>query len=127
MELILKGVTITVLALVAVSGNGVVRAVLRRADPPRPKADPTLIQVQDKLPGGRWIGVLERLAVYASLMTGFPGGIAVVLGLKGLGRYPELRSGNDPRLGELFIIGTFVSFLWAAACAGAAHGVNRLW
>ena len=40
-------------------------------------------------------------------------------GLKGLGRYPELRNPEDsPGAAERFIIGTFTSVLWAAACAG---------
>jgi hypothetical protein len=33
------------------------------------------------LRGGAWIGALERLAVFAGLAAGFPGGVAVVLAL----------------------------------------------
>ena len=47
--------------------------------------------------------------------------LAVVLVVKGLGRYPELRAAEDGvRTGaaERFIIGTFASVLWACACAG---------
>ena len=72
------------------------------------------------LRGGTWIGVLERAAIYASLVAGWPEGIAVVLAVKGLGRYPELRAAEDGvRTGaaERFIIGTFASVLWAGACA----------
>lgn len=123
----LKGLVITVSGLLAMLGNPVVRALLRRIDPPQPKSEPTILDAQQQLPGGRWIGVLERVATYATLVWGFPAGIAFILAVKGLGRYPELRNGNDPRLGELFIIGTFASMLWAAACAGLAVGVIRLW
>ena len=73
------------------------------------------------LRGGAWIGALERIAVYASLLAGWPEGIALVLAIKGLGRYPELRAAEDGvRTGaaERFIIGTFTSVLWACACAG---------
>ena len=42
------------------------------------------------LRGGAWIGALERAAVFASVVAGWPEGVAIVLGLKGLGRYPEL-------------------------------------
>ena len=73
------------------------------------------------LRGGAWIGALERGAIFASLVGGWPEGLAVVLALKGLGRYPELRAAEDGvRTGaaERFIIGTFTSVLWAAACAG---------
>ena len=72
--------------------------------------------------GGAWIGVLERLAVFAALVARWPEGIAIVLAVKGLGRYPELRSGTNPSLAERFIIGTLVSVLWAGLCAYAASG-----
>ncbi|MCW2844507.1 MAG: hypothetical protein JWN22_2423 [Nocardioides sp.] len=73
------------------------------------------------LRGGAWIGALERGAILASLVAGWPEGLAVVLAVKGLGRYPELRAAEDGvRTGaaERFIIGTFASVLWACACAG---------
>jgi hypothetical protein len=84
------------------------------------------LAVDSLLPGGSWIGALERLAIFVSLVSGMPEGVAVVLAVKGLGRYPELKvdrasraDGNVDRsaVGERFIIGTFVSVLWAAACA----------
>jgi len=46
----------------------------------------------DVLRGGAWIGALERLAVFAGLAAGFPEGVAVVLALKGVGRFPDLRN-----------------------------------
>ena len=73
------------------------------------------------LRGGAWIGALERVAIFATLVAGWPEGLAIVLALKGLGRYPELRAAEDGvRTGaaERFIIGTFTSVLWACACAG---------
>lgn len=74
------------------------------------------------LRGGTWIGALERLAVFGSLAVSMPGGVALVLAVKGLGRYPELRSGKRPAAAERFIIGTLVSVLWAALCAYVATG-----
>jgi hypothetical protein len=73
------------------------------------------------LRGGAWIGALERAGIFASLVAGWPEGLAIVLGLKGLGRYPELRSGERTGAAERFIIGTFTSVLWAAACAGVVR------
>lgn len=67
-----------------------------------------------KLRGGTWIGVLERLAITGTLLAGEPGGVAVVVAVKGLGRYPELRAGDDPAVSERFVIGTLASLLWAA-------------
>jgi len=105
----------------AAGGGPLTVAVLRRAsastmprirEPGRP--DPT--PPEDLLRGGAWIGVLERIAVTGTLIAGWPEGLAVVLAVKGLARYPELRS---PGAGasERFIIGTFTSVLWASACA----------
>ena len=44
-----------------------------------------------------------------------------MLGLKGLGRYPELRNQEHTGTAERFIIGTFTSVLWAVACAVFIH------
>ena len=60
-------------------------------------------------------------AIFASLVAGWPEGLAIVLGLKGLGRYPELRNQERTGAAERFIIGTFTSVLWAAACAGVVR------
>jgi hypothetical protein len=73
------------------------------------------------LRGGAWIGALERAGIFASLVAGWPEGLAIVLGLKGLGRYPELRNEERTGAAERFIIGTFTSVLWAAACAGVVR------
>ena len=118
-------------AIAAMSGNGLIRAFIRRIDSSDVQpARIALLSAQRSLPGGRWIGILERLATYVCLVAGYPGGIAVVLAVKGLGRYPELRNGNSARVGELFIIGTFASILWAVAWAGiavaGAHAARHL-
>ena len=73
------------------------------------------------LRGGAWIGYLERGAVASTLLAGFPEGLALVLAVKGVGRYPELRdAGRGADAPEEFIIGTLASLLWAAAAAGTA-------
>jgi hypothetical protein len=48
--------------------------------------------------------------------------MAVVLAIKALGRYPQLRQGDRPAAAEGFIIGTLVSILWAVACAYVVTG-----
>lgn len=78
------------------------------------------------LRGGRWIGRLERLAVYASITAGYPNGLAVSVAVKALARYPELRS-TTSAAAERFIIGTFVSVLWACAWAGLTRWVLGLY
>jgi hypothetical protein len=74
--------------------------------------------VETVLRGGAWIGFLERGAVAATLLAGWPEGIALVLAVKGVGRYSELREANAP---EAFTIGTLTSLLWAGAAAGTAQ------
>ena len=78
-------------------------------------------EARDALRGGTWIGILERLAIAATLVAGYPGGIAYVIAIKGLGRYPELR--ENPGASERFVIGTLASMLWAASLGLAARTV----
>jgi len=70
--------------------------------------------VHEVLRGGLTIGVLERLAVAGAILAGFPEALAVVVAIKGVGRFTELAS-SEAR--ERFIIGTFASLIWACACA----------
>jgi hypothetical protein len=71
------------------------------------------------LRGGLVIGVLERLAVAASVLASEPVAIAYVVAIKGLGRYAELK--DTPAAAERFIIGTLTSMLWAVGVAAAAR------
>ena len=64
------------------------------------------------LRGGTWIGLLERLATTGALLLGEPTAIAVVVAVKGLGRYPELR--EHPAASERFVVGSLASLTWAA-------------
>ncbi len=106
---------------VTVGGEPLSMLPLRESD-----GVPGLEAAGEQLKGGYWIGLLERAALFACVLSGFPAGIAVVLGVKGLGRYPELRTPTGSK-GELFIIGTFSSMLWAALWSGLAYGLVRLW
>jgi hypothetical protein len=69
--------------------------------------------VHEVLRGGLTIGVLERLAVAGAILAGFPEALAIVVAIKGVGRFTELAS-SEAR--ERFIIGTFASLIWACAC-----------
>jgi F0F1-type ATP synthase membrane subunit c/vacuolar-type H+-ATPase subunit K len=70
--------------------------------------------------------MLERLAIFATLLSGFGEGVAVVLAVKSLARYPELRA-TSSAAAERFIIGTFASTLFAAGSAGLAWWLISLW
>lgn len=111
-------------AILALVGGGLItvlcfRIVDRGDRSPTPRG--TVEAAGSTLRGGAWIGSLERVAVYSGLLLGWKEAIAVVLAVKGLGRYPELKNGDRPAVAERFIIGTFVSVLWACACAGIAY------
>jgi hypothetical protein len=109
MPVLIALIGIATLAISAGVGLVVVRAVLKRV---RPVTTPGVLR------GGTWIGVLERLLITGGILVAMPEVIAVVIAVKGLGRYPELRE-TEPELrggvAERFIIGTLASFLWAAA------------
>jgi hypothetical protein len=120
-------IVVAIAGLLAVAGGGpVTTRVFAVVDHGQPAID-SISDAGAILKGGAWIGALERLAVFAGLAAGFPEGVAVVLALKGVGRFPDLR--GDGAAGgattERFIIGTFTSVLWAAACVGVVALVRR--
>jgi len=75
---------------------------------------------REVLRGGATIGILERLAVAASIVAGHPEAIAVIVAVKGVGRFTELDA-SEAR--ERFIIGTMMSLIWACASAALARVV----
>jgi hypothetical protein len=113
---LLQGVTVAAVLAAVLGGGPVATAVLRAADPAAVGVaggpqDPAILR------GGAWIGALERAAVAAALLAGSAEGLAVVLAVKGLGRFAELRA---PAAAERFIVGTLASGLWATGCVGVA-------
>jgi len=57
--------------------------------------------------------------VTATIAVGFPEGVAVVVAIKGLGRFSELS--KNPDSSERFVIGTLASLLWASVIGGLAR------
>ncbi|MET3960455.1 hypothetical protein ABIE44_000389 [Marmoricola sp. OAE513] len=107
----LRGTLILLVAALAIFGGGpVTAAVLHVVDHGGP-----IEQAGNVLRGGAWIGAMERAAIFVTLVAGWPEGLAIVLAMKGLGRYPELK---QPGAAERFIIGSFTSVLWSITCAG---------
>ena len=140
----------------AASGSPAVASLLRRFTVSDADGDATpdlLTHPVGLDDGGKWIGYLERSAIAAGIVAGYPEVVAVVLAVKGLGRYPELRAdhGRAARLSddetplvlqreadenpappgvvaagltaERFIIGTLASYLWAASWGLAGRAV----
>jgi len=72
---------------------------------------------REVLRGGATIGYLERFALIGSVLAGQQAAVAIIVAIKGLGRFSELESAQAR---ERFIIGTLASLAWAGACAAAA-------
>lgn len=111
------GIVLSV-ATAAVGGTISVPVVFRIA---RRQDDSDGQSPAEPLRGGLTIGIFERIAVAVSILAGWPEGIAIVLAVKGLARYPELR---ESHASEQFIIGTFASVLWALAAAGVGTALT---
>lgn len=138
---VVQAAIVVAIGIVAVTaGGGLVTAVFKAVDK-RPKQRPTprlvtqppppddeapgVVAAGALLRGGAWIGRLERLAIYVTLLAHYPEGLAVALAVKSLARYPELKA-TSSGAAERFIIGTFVSVLVAAGAAGLALWLTGL-
>ena len=73
-------------------------------------SDTATVTETEVLRGGTTIGYLERLSVVIALIAGYPEAIAIVVAVKGVGRFSELAAAEAR---ERFIIGTLASLLWA--------------
>jgi hypothetical protein len=71
---------------------------------------------REVLRGGATIGFVERLALIGAVLVGQSAAVAIIVAVKGLGRFSELENASAR---ERFIIGTLVSLVWAAAFATA--------
>ncbi|MGR2754049.1 hypothetical protein [Agromyces arachidis] len=92
--------------------------ILVAVRPDEPGAAGVSAPRREVLRGGLTIGVLERLGAAGSIIAAFPEGLAIVVAVKGVGRFTELEA---PEARERFIIGTFASLIWACAAAFAVH------
>ncbi len=113
-------ITVFSVASAVVGGGPVTKMVLSLSEHSTADGDPAAGRDAEVpvLRGGTWIGLLERLAIAATLWAGWPEGLAVVLAVKGLGRYSEL---NKDGAAERFILGTFASVIWACATVGIGY------
>ena len=96
--------------------GGIIVAEKRSADEERRGVQATTRR--EVLRGGLTIGVLERIASAGAIIAGFPEALAIVVAVKGVGRFTELEA---PEARERFIIGTFASLIWACAAALVVH------
>jgi hypothetical protein len=87
------------------------------ADPEAAAPKNAAVPRREILRGGATIGYLERAALIGAVAAGQASAVAVIVAIKGLGRFSEL---DDSEARERFIIGTLTSLIWAGACAAAA-------
>lgn len=75
-----------------------------------------LLREEMRLKGGRVIGPLERVMVFAFAVSGNYGGVAAILAAKGILRFPEIsKDEGDGSRAEYVLVGSFVSWFMALA------------
>jgi hypothetical protein len=97
----------------ALIGWPLVPLLLRLTDAgPGSKPERTGAEDVEVLRGGTWIGIVERALIAGAIVLGRPELMAVVIAVKGLGRFAEIKS--SAAAGERFIIGTLLSVALAS-------------
>lgn len=89
----------------------------RLVNPLRVPPDP------DEPAHGAAIGIAERLVIVGLVLIGRWDGIAAVLGIKALARFPSFSGDDGRRFAEQFILGTMASVGFAVATAALARWV----
>ena len=119
-------------ALGVVGGSPIVALILKLATPDsatlgahggilvRDTTSPPPQRDKEVLRGGATIGYLERFALIGAVLVGQAAAVAIIVAIKGLGRFSELESSVAR---ERFIIGTLASLVWASVTAAAAAAV----
>ena len=59
---------------------------------------------------GKYIGMLERLFVFAFFASGHPEGVGFLIAAKSVFRFGDLKEAKSRKLTEYVLIGTLVSF-----------------
>lgn len=102
------------------TGNVVVQLVLAATGTVDPADHATVEDPEQQLKGGRLLGPMERLFIVGLGLAGQLTAASIVIAAKGLLRWPELQSRQDQarihRLTEYFLVGSFVSWLFALTC-----------
>lgn len=100
---------LAVVVFLVQSANVVVRAVLRQAGP-------AVLEEEQELQGGRILGPIERVFIFAMALAGQYAAVAAVMAAKGVLRFPEIsRDAVGGSRAEYVLVGSFVS--WALAFA----------
>ena len=93
-------------------------AMWQLAQPHDQRHDAVPLTIEPDLKGGRLIGPLERVFVFAMMLAAAHTLVAAVLAAKGIVRFPEIsRDDGSGGRAEYFLVGSMVS--WGLALAGA--------
>lgn len=76
-------------------------------------------------PAGFWIGCLERLFLLSFVLLNYPAGIPLLLGLKSLFRFGEIKEPSNRKEAEYILIGTLLSYAFALATGLIINAVLR--
>jgi len=74
---------------------------------------------------GVWIGLIERLVVYAAVLGRVETLIGFVIAVKAVLRLPEARERWSRELAEYYLVGSLASLAWALLTAFAVRGLLR--
>ena len=92
-----------------------------RDEPPEPEGgsadDAVPLPERPSLKGGRLIGPLERILVFALTLAGAYALLAAALAAKGIVRFPEISRDDAGDRAEYFLVGSLVSWVLALASA----------
>jgi len=72
---------------------------------------------------GRWIGMLERLIVFAAVLGRMESLIGFVIAVKAVLRLPEARERWSRELAEYYLVGALASLAWALLTAFAVRAL----
>lgn len=114
-DLLLKVAIIAIGALFLVLPSGLIIGMMT-------KKFHANLNAKDKLKAlpeaGRWIGILERLFIFISILVGQFGAIGFLIAAKSILRFTDSRTVENPiRMSEYVLIGSLMSFLFAMITA----------
>jgi hypothetical protein len=72
---------------------------------------------------GKWIGMLERLLVFAAVLGHVESLIGFVIAAKAVLRLPEARETHSRQLAEYYLVGSLASLAWALLTAFAVRAL----
>lgn len=96
---------ITCIVFLTTPASASIRFFIARWTPHLPEGDDESLQS-----AGKYIGILERLFVFAFFASGHPEGVGFLIAAKSVFRFGDLKEAKSRKLTEYVLIGTLISF-----------------